>query len=53
MRTDRRGEETAIPTPTPMQAVNSGWANGLARQRRTKVPVSASTPPGPRLSEPL
>ena len=28
---------TAMPTPMPMNEVNSGWANGLTRQRRTKV----------------
>ncbi len=32
---------TAMPTPMPMNEVKSGWANGLTRQRRMKVPVSA------------
>ncbi len=42
-----------MPTPMPMNEVNSGWANGLTRQRRMKVPVSASAPPGPVASVPL
>lgn len=37
----------------PMNAVNSGWANGLNRQRTTNVAVSASVPPGPVPSVPL
>ncbi len=52
MRVDRRREFTAMPTPTPVQAVNSGCANGLTRQRSTNVPVSACTPPGPTPPEP-
>ncbi len=53
IRTERRRDETARPTPTPVQAVKSGWAKGLARQRSTNVADRASTPPGPRLSVPL
>ena len=37
----------------PMNAVKSGCANGLIRQRTMKVPVSASVPPGPSPSVPL
>ena len=37
----------------PVKAVKSGCANGLIRQRTTKVAVSASVPPGPEPSVPL
>lgn len=39
--------------PTPVNAVKSGWANGLKMQRTTKVPVTASMPPGPMPSVPF
>ena len=44
---------TASPTPMPVNAVKSGCANGLTRQRTTNVEVTASMPPGPRPSVPL
>ena len=44
---------TASPTPMPVNIVKSGWANGLIRQRTTKVVVTASVPPGPAPSVPL
>ena len=44
---------TAIPTPMPMKAVKRGCANGLNRQRSTKVVVTASVPPGPVPSVPF
>ena len=52
-RTPARRLATAMPTPMPMNEVNSGWANGLTRQRSTKVAVSAEVPPGPVASVPL
>ncbi len=42
-----------MPTPMPMNEVNSGCANGLNRQRTTKTPVTAPVPPGPIPSVPL
>ena len=42
-----------MPTPMPVKVVNSGCANGLNRQRSTKVLVSADVPPGPAPSVPL
>ena len=44
---------TASPTPIPMNAVNSGCANGLNRQRITNVAVTPPMPPGPIPSVPL
>ena len=44
---------TAMPTPMPMKAVNSGCANGLNRQRITNVLVTPTSPPGPMPSVPL
>ena len=37
----------------PVNAVKSGCANGLNRQRITNVVVMPATPPGPIPSEPL
>ena len=53
MRVERLRAPTAMPTPIPVQAVKSGCANGLTRQRSTNVPVKAWTPPGPTPSVPL
>lgn len=52
-RTARLRDATAMPTPIPVKEVNRGWANGLAKQRTTKVVVSAEVPPGPMPSVPL
>ena len=53
IRNPRLRDVTAMPTPMPMKAVNSGCANGLNTQRTTNVPVTPARPPGPVMSVPL
>ncbi len=42
-----------MPTPIPVNAVKSGCAKGLTRQRTTKVAVTSASPPGPIPEVPL